>query len=234
LAAPETKIQAQRDPRRIARRLFVSQEIDVMPAVAETQGETPNDPIPQEGAGASTNANVQTATGSSQTPDDVSSLPPWAQKLFRDLNRENASRRKAQQEADATAKAAEETARVAEEAKLVAQQQWQTLAEQRKAELDALKVKAERYDALSAETTAALDVEIATWPDEVKGLRPTNADAAQLTAWVRGARPLVAKLTQAATVHPAGQAPPPKPAGNGVVASAQRQAEAIKLVKSKF
>lgn len=189
-----------------------------------TTGETPTTP-------AAATAAVTTPTPQNETPaaakaDDVQSLPEWAQRLIKDLNKENAGRRKAADEAAAKVKADDE-------AKLAESQQWQKLAEQRKQELDALTAVSDRYTALSTEITTALEAEIAAWPEEIKTLRPADADAATLLIWVKGARPLAAKLAAPTTPAP-GQSPAPKPAGNGLVADAARQKAALQQVRTKF
>lgn len=148
--------------------------------------------------------------------DGIDALPDWAKKEIKDLRREAAERRRATQ-------AAEEAAKKAADQKLADDQKWKELADQREAEIASLKTSAEKYAALAATVTAAMEAEIAAWPEEIKALKPAGADVDQLAAWMQQARPIVVKL-QGAQQAPAprpGAAPAPKPAGTAPDKAAQ-------------
>jgi len=107
--------------------------------------------------------------------------------------------------------AADKARKEAADKALADQQQYQTLADQRKAEIDALAPKAQLADELATRVAAQLDAEVSAWPDEVKGMDP-GGDILVRLAWAEKARPLAAKL---------GEKPPapgvgvnPKPAGS--------------------
>lgn len=118
----------------------------------------------------------------------VEELPEWAQAEIRSLRKEAADRRKALADAEVAAKAAEE-------ATLANQQQWQTLAEKRRGEIDALTPKAELADSLSALVAAQYEAEIKDWPQTVKDMAP-SADASILVKleWMQKAKPLALEL----------------------------------------
>jgi len=185
-------------------------------AVEPTQqgGETPHTDQPQNGTapGAPTgNAGGQAQAGA---PGRVEELPEWAQGLVKELRKENAARRKAEEEATKAAQAAQE-------ADLAQRQEWQTLAEKRKAELEALQPKAAAYEALAAELSAEVRAEIAKWPAEVRGMAPDEgADLAALRAWAKKARPLAEQL--AAKPATPGNGPAPRPAAGTQAEEAAR------------
>ncbi len=188
--------------------------------------QTATDPVAQAAAG-TTNPTPTTTTDPAQAAADIDALPAWAQQTIRDLRKEQASRRKAAQDAEAAAKAAEEK-------QLAERQEWQKLAEQRAAELASLTPVAERYAALSSEITAQIEAEIKTWPAEVIALRPADADAVALMTWAKTARPLAQKLTTAGQPPAPGQGQTPKPAGNASRADVNRQQAASAQVRSRF
>lgn len=112
-------------------------------------------------------------------------------------------------EDDAARKAQERQAE--DEKKLAEQQEWQKLADNRKAKVDELTPKAELADKLSALVTEQYVTEIATWPDTVKAMAP-NDDASILTKleWMGKAKPLAAELMADAPIaHGNGRRPPP-------------------------
>lgn len=111
--------------------------------------------------------------------------------------------------------AAQEAAEAqAAEQRLKEQQRWQELAEQRAAEIEALKPQAQMANDLSAKLRAQIETEIAKWPEQVKAMAP--AKDAPITAWldwVDKARTLVKELESAKTpTH--GNARGPKAAGS--------------------
>jgi hypothetical protein len=108
--------------------------------------------------------------------------------------------------------AAEKARKEAADKALADQQQYQTLADQRKAEIDALMPKAVLAEELVARVAAQLDAEVSAWPDEVRGMDPGGDILARL-AWAEKARPLAAKFAEkppapgiGANPRPAGQA----------------------------
>jgi len=106
--------------------------------------------------------------------------------------------------------AAERARKEAADKALADQQQFQLLADQRKAEIDALTPKAVLAEELATRVAAQLDAEVSAWPDEVRGMDPGGDILARL-AWAEKARPLAAKLAEKTPVPGVGTNP--KPAG---------------------
>ena len=166
--------------------------------------------------------------GEPATLEEAQGLIANLRSAISDLRKENAGRRKAEQEAQAQAQADEEK-------RLQEQQQWQQLAEQRATRIGELEPKAQAYDALSQEITSGLEAEIAAWPEEIKALRPANADAAGLMNWAKAARPVAQKLIAPGHQPPAvGQTPTPKAAGGSSAEERRRQQQAAERVRSTF
>lgn len=192
---------------------------------ADDPAQEATNPAAQEATG--TNPTQQQAESAAPAAGDLASLPEWAQQAIKELRREQAARRKQAQEAA-------DAARQAEEKRLAESQQWQTLAEQRAAEIAGLRPVADRYEALSSEITAALEAEIKTWPAEVIALRPPDADAVALMTWAKTARPLAAKLANAGKPAAPGQGQPPPPAGQSDRAASERAKVAAAQVRNRF
>jgi DNA repair exonuclease SbcCD ATPase subunit len=72
-------------------------------------------------------------------PQTLDQLPEWAQKLVKELRKENASNRNEK-------KTAEEAAKLAEEKRLMEQQEWQKLAEQRQSQLSDFEAKLKTFE----------------------------------------------------------------------------------------
>ncbi len=161
--------------------------------------------------------------GQNQAPaapiaEDVAGLPEWAQRVIRDLRSESAAHRKAKTDAERVAQAAAEKA-------LADNQQWEQLAKQHKAQLDALTPKAELADRLSEQLTAQIEARVKKLPSEVTALDPGDADIVARLAWLDKAEALAAKLTGAAQGQ-TGNKPAPKPAGQPTEQeAAQRELE---------
>ena len=174
-------------------------------------------PTPADGAtpaALATPPNGATPDGNPAQPETVESLPEWAQKLVRDLRKENEKRRQA---------AANELQQ-AEEKRLADEQKWQELAAKREQERDELKPYRDRYEALAAQQRAALMAEVAKWPAEVKALLPgEDADVSALGEAVTKARPLVTALNGKAEAAP-GQGSPPPAVGKAGTAAEQEAA----------
>lgn len=185
--------------------------------MAEGKGQEPTPskdggPAPQ----ADKQANPQTPPGAdagkTETPTQpgaagkVEDLPEWAQDVIKGLRHENADHR-------TKAKQAEAEARQAEEKRLADSQEWRTLAEQRKAELDKAAPLVEHYAELDKRLKAGLQAEVAKWPEEVKAVAPgEDADVLAWLDWVEKFRPLAAKLSTPTSAPPApGNGPAPKP-----------------------
>lgn len=127
----------------------------------------------------------KTPDGNPAQPETVESLPDWAQRLVKDLRKENEKRRQA----------IDNERQQAEEKRLADEKKWQELAEQRAKERDEYKPYRERYEALATQQRAALMAETAKWPAEVKALLPgDDADVQVLADAVAKARALVAAL----------------------------------------
>lgn len=113
------------------------------------------------------------ATPAAQATEDIASLPEWAQRVYSDLRKENASFRKKQIDAEKLAsEAAEKSAKE--------QGHWQELAEQ-------YEPKAKRADALEAFIAELLEAETASVPDKLKPLLPQGDPLATLR-WVQQAK----------------------------------------------
>ncbi len=138
--------------------------------------------------------------------DTIESLPEWAQKVIKDLRTENMTRRQA----------ADEARRKAEDDRLATERKWEELAGQRKQEIDRLNTIASRHNALSESLLRQIENEVAGWPEEVKSLRPGDADVEAVMAWLEKARPLVAKLRPSPPTPGVGATP--RPAGSAVMA----------------
>lgn len=98
------------------------------------------------------------------------------------------------EEAERTRKQAEADRKKADEAALAKNAEWQTLAETRLAELNALKPQADQAATLAQRMNSLIEAEIAAWPAEVRALDP-GADAIDARlSWLEKARALAAKL----------------------------------------
>lgn len=183
------------------------------PATTPAEGVTPD---------ANTTPNGATPDGNAAQAETIESLPEWAQKLVKDLRKENEKQR--QRNADER--------RQSEEAKLAEQQKWQELATKREQERDAVSAEAkeykERYEALAAQQRAALTAETAKWPKEVRDLLP-DAESADVQVYadaVTKARALVAALTaknDATPGHGLTPAPVAKAGATAATEEARRQ-----------
>lgn len=127
-------------------------------------------------------------------------------------------------EQEAAARAAAQAAE--DEKKLAQQQEWQKLYEARKAKVDELTPKAELADKLSEMVLAQYEAEIKDWPEQVRGMAPSD-DASILAKldWMNKAKPLAVELMADKTPTP-GNGPRPTPVaagGAGKAADAERQ-----------
>ncbi len=158
-------------------------------------------------------------------PERIEDLPPFAQKIIRDLRAENEKRRKT----------ADDDKRKAEEERLATEKKWQELAEKRGTELETLKAIQAKYDELATAARTRIRTEIEKWPAEVKALAPAdNAEIAEWETWADKARKLVQVVTNGAQTPPAGQGATPKPAGQGSRVDAERAAKVQAQVTSRF
>lgn len=168
------------------------QQTPVVPASeATTQGQAP----------ASTAAVPNTTETPAEHMIPKSRFDEVNEKL-RKLEADAAKQAKAQQEAD--------------EKRLSEQQQWQQLADQRKAKVEELTPKVELADKLTAMVLAQYTAEIAAWPEQVKAMAPAE-DAGILTKldWMSRAKPLAAELMGDKTPAPGnGRRPQPASATN--------------------
>lgn len=195
-------------------------EAQPAPAAEEQQQQQP----PAPAAGTQQETQPQQPAGE---PADVASLPAWAQREIAELRRENAQRRTAE-------RTAAQQAQQAEEQRLQQSQQWQQLAEQRGTRITELEQISTRYEALSQEIVTALEAEITAWPEEVRALRPADADAAGLMRWARSARPLIQKLTTTAPAPAPGHNATPRPAGTSSADQRQQAQQALAKTRATF
>lgn len=194
-------------------------------------GETPTDTGTTAGASltpppAPADPTGQQPAGNAPQPDQateaetIESLPAWAQKEIRNLRDENKRRR--QDAAAAKAKADED--------RLAEQQKWQELAERRSQELTAARARIDELTAVADRVMDSANAEIAKWPEEVRSMKPAEATAAGLLAWMETARPLVARLTAPAPAPGAG--PTPKPSTPGALTNELRQRAAERIART--
>lgn len=182
------------------------------------QGQTPTAPQTNPAPGAPGDKGAHSA-------EDVKSLPEWAQKLVRDLRKENGDHRTAKADAAAAAAAAEEK-------RLADEKQWQTLAEKRGAEIETLKAQAAEGQTLKAQMLAAVKAEVEKWPEDVRALLPAEEDAVAYLAAVEKARGLVRKLDG----KPQTPGNPGNPPGAGAGETAQKtvKTENARFVSARF
>lgn len=130
--------------------------------------------------------------------------PPTEEKKFTEADVEAA--RKAAADAERQKEAAKQAAakKAAEEKELADKAEWKKLADNRAAEIEALKVVRDENTALRETINTMIAAEIEKWPAEVKDLDPGADNVTARLAWVTKGRALAAKLG-------ATQAPPPAP-----------------------
>lgn len=113
----------------------------------------------------------------SDDDNSIGSFAPAAQELIRQLRDENAKHR---QEARKQREAADK----AEREKLTQQGEWKAAYEQVTAELEPLKRKAERAEAVEAFMAKALKTRIEALPEQYRALVPKYDDPLQTLAWL--------------------------------------------------
>lgn len=119
-------------------------------------------------------------------------------------------------EEENTKKAKEQQAE--NEKKLAEQQEWQKLADSRKAKVDELTPKAELAEKLSAQMLEQYAAEIKEWPEQVRAMAPADdADVLVKLDWMKRAKPLAVELmADKLPVGGNGRRPlPTGPAGKG-------------------
>lgn len=182
-------------------------------------GQAPNGDGTQPGQ--APNPDGQAPNGT-QTPDTSKwTIEDWKRayavkdEAAKSANAEAADKRiklKALEDAKTKAEAA---AQAAETERLKKQGEFQTIAEQYKAELDQAKPALEglqgKYDKLSATLNKQLEATIKDWPAEIKALDPgKDADLEKRLEWMDKAKLAVDKLVK--TPARPGNAPNPRPA----------------------
>lgn len=115
--------------------------------------------------------------GEEQPPDDMSKLPQWAQDVIKGLRKEAGDYR-------VRAKQAEEAKQKEEAERLAQQGEWQKLAEQRAAELEALKPVSEKAEALAAKIQATNEARIKQLPEAYRGMVPEYDDPVKVSEWL--------------------------------------------------
>jgi hypothetical protein len=149
-----------------------------------------------------------------ETPAQEQTVP-YAR--FREINEQLKALK---DEADKQAK----TARKAEEERLATQNEWQQLAETRKATIDELTGFAELASQLSEQAASQYEAEIAEWPEQVRGMAPADdASILEKMAWMNKAKPLALELLKDKTPIP-GNGIRPKPIGAAGVVKADEKA----------
>lgn len=118
-----------------------------------------------------------TPTSTTPTPQDVASLPQWAQERIRRSDDDAAKRRIA-------AKEAEDKLKAEQEARMVEQNKWQELAEQRGKELDALRAAAAKAEAYEKQAAETLRKRIEALPEHVRGAVPEYDDPLKVMTWL--------------------------------------------------
>lgn len=149
--------------------------------------------------------NADTGDGSNATDKQNESEQTIPLSRFNEVNNQLRALQKAQAKADADAKAAEA-------ARLKGQGEWQKLAEDAQAEVDALRPLQDEVAALTATFAEQMTAEIADWPDEVKALAPEGEVSPMVMLdFLAKHRPLAAKLSAPPPAN--GNGPGPKPLG---------------------
>ena len=120
------------------------------------------------------------------TEDDgsIGSFPPAAQEVIRQLRTENARHR-------TEARNQKEAADRAERERLAKQGEWKEAYDKVAAELEPLKKKAERADAVEAFMAKTLKARIDALPEQYRTLVPKYDDPLQTLAWLDQSAPLL-------------------------------------------
>ena len=126
----------------------------------------PADPPPGEGD-----------NGGEQEAQNMSELPQWAQDEIKRSRKEAGDYRM-------RAKAAEEARQKEAAKKLEEQGEWQKLAEQRAAELEAMKSVSEKAEALAAKIQATNEARIKQLPEAYRGMVPDYDDPVKVSEWL--------------------------------------------------
>jgi len=118
--------------------------------------------------------------------EDISSLPPWGQKLIADARKEAADRR-------GELRTAQEKAVKTEQERLAQAGQWQTLAEQRALRVTELEAQAARAAAIEQTIVESNNRRISGLPESVRSLVPSAYDPVMLAKWLDTATPMLAQ-----------------------------------------
>lgn len=146
-----------------------------------------------------TTANPSDGTQKAETPADV--MIPKAR--FDEVN-------KKLRDLEAAATAQQKAAAKADEERMATQNEWQKLAETRKAAIDELTGFAELATKLSEMSAAQYEADIKDWPEQVKAMAPDDdADILTKLAWMQKAKPLALELLKDKAPVP-GNGPRPK------------------------
>lgn len=146
----------------------------------------------------------------------IGSFPPAAQELIRQLRSENARHR---QEARTQRDAADK----AERDRLAKAGEWKEAYDKVAAELEPLKKKAERAEAVEAFMAKTLKTRIDALPEQYRALVPKYDDPLQTLAWLDQSTPLLAP-PRAPSLDPGAQ-------GSGGGGTAPLSAEDLEMIK---
>lgn len=175
---------------------------------------------------------AETVAAANQTPEQLKAELEGAQKRIKELNTENAKRRKQQEEFE-TKQAAEEEERKKKQGEFEGlfndeKQKTATLS----AEVESSKEKLAKYETI---LSADIETRIKDWPDEVKNLIPTGdgVDALARLESLSKLSPLVQKLTAGPT-NPGNGAGPRPSGGPGSADVKAAQDAAARQTRSAF
>lgn len=154
-------------------------------------------PTPQTGGEPGTNAGGAAAGGASAPPASGEATKP--DRTFTQAELDSIVKARLAEEQRRTQSKADADKRKADEEALAKQAEWQKLAEQRGAELEALRARGAAADAYEAKLNGLIESEIAAWPAEVKKLDPGAGNLEARLTWVENARDLAKKLASVPT-----------------------------------
>lgn len=157
-------------------------------------------------------ANAQNTTPPT-TPTPTNETPPAS---LEELANQLAATKREAQSLRKRFRDQEEAQQAAEQERLKKQGEFEQLAKQHEARVKELEPISERYGQLASILAEQIKVQTKDWPAELKAFDPgADAPIEQRLEWVHRSEPLIAKLQQQVRATTPGNAPNPRPAGNG-------------------
>jgi seryl-tRNA synthetase len=152
-----------------------------MPNTTEDDPKTPGADADQTGA---TSGTGDGKDGAGTDSDLSKESPAELARIIAELRKENAATRKKQRELEQAEAQRTAAQKEAEEKRLQEQGEFKTLYEKSTAEMEALKAKAAKAEALEGRIKAANDARIAKVPEAMRTLIPDYDDAVKLSEWL--------------------------------------------------